>query len=495
MTRGLLLGIDAGQTAGKAALHDAEGREVAVAHAATATSSPFPRWVERDLEEIWLQVSTAVRDVLARAGAAPGDVAAVGIAGHNDGLHLLDAGLAPVRPAILATDTRAHAEAARLASGAIGRRALELTGRVPGPESPAALLTWLRAHEPDAFARVRHVLFCKDWLRYRLVGAIATDPTEASAAFAGVWSQVWSAEALDLYDLGGLAEALPPIVGSAEVAGVVTAAAAAATGLAEGTPVVTGAHDVDANALGIGAHRPGAVSLVLGTYSINQVVTERPVTDPRWQARAFLRPGQWLHMSTSPAGASNLDWAVRRIGPRTASGGSDPAAAVAEAATAVTADDAPVFLPFLHGSPHGAGVAAAWVGLRDRHTRADLLRAVLEGVVLNHRTHVSALREAFAVEPPVRVCGGGARSPEWTALLAGALDLPVEVTDADEAGARGAALLAGVGTGVYADLDDAVARTVRVTRRQEPDRDLVAALDRRYARYRRVVEALSGLDP
>jgi L-xylulokinase len=490
---GLLLGIDAGQSVGKAALYDAGGREVAVARTATATSSPAPRWVERDLEEIWRQAATAVRRVLSLAGVAGDGVDAVGICGHNDGLHLLDADLAPVRPAILATDTRAFAEAARLASGAGGRRALELTGRVPGPESPAALLTWLRAHEPDAFARIRHVLFCKDWLRFRLVGTIATDPTEAGAAFADVWSRMWSAEALDLYGLGALAGALPPILGSSTVAGHVTEAAASVTGLAPGTPVVTGAHDVDGNALGIGAQRPGATSVVLGTYSINQIVTERPVTDARWQARAFLRPGQWLHMSTSPAGASNLDWAARRIGPWTAAGAPDPAAAVAEAVTAAPADDAPVFLPFVLGSPHGPGVAAAWVGLRDRHTRADLLRAVLEGVVLNHRTHLSALREAFDVEPPVRVCGGGARSPEWTALLAAALDLPVEVTDADESGARGAALLAGVGTGVYADLDDAVARTVRVVRRQDPDPAAVALLNRRYRRYRQVVTALSGL--
>jgi L-xylulokinase len=244
--------------------------------------------------------------------------------------------------------------------------------------------------------------------------------------------------------------------------------------------------------VGIGAHRSGAASVVLGTWSINQVVADRPVADARWQARSFVRPGQWLHMSTSPAGAGNLDWAVRRIGPWTADGGPDPAAAVAEAGNATPAD-APLFLPFVFGSPHGAGLAASWTGVRGWHTRGDLLRAVLEGVAFNHRTHVAALREAFDVVPPARVCGGGSRSPEWTALLADVLHLPVEVTDAAEAGARGAALLAGVGTGVYAGLDDAVARTVRVVRRQDPDPGAAAALDHRYRRYLDVVAALSAV--
>ena len=490
----LLLGVDAGQTVGKAALYDADGREVAVARAATRVSSPHPRWVERDLDDIWAQVAAAIRDVLRQAGAGGGDVAGVGVCGHNDGLHLLDGELRPVRPAILATDSRAHAEAARLASGATGRRMLRLTGRVPGPESPAALLTWLRSAEPGAFDRIRWVLFCKDWLRFRLTGSIATDPSEASAAFTDVRSQAWSAEALELSGLAELAAALPPLRGSTEVAGEVGEAAAAATGLAAGTPVVTGAHDVDGNAVGIGAHAPGAASIVLGTWSINQVVAGRPVTDPRWQARSFVRPGQWLHMSTSPAGAGNLDWAVRQLGPWTASREPDVAGAVAEATASRGGPGAtgepPLFLPFLFGSPHGADLAASWTGVRGWHTRADLLHAVLEGVAFNHRTHLSALREALDVVPPVRVCGGGSRSPAWTALLADVLDLPVEVTDAAEAGARGAAVLAGIGVGVFADLDDAAARTVRVVRRQDPDPGAVTTLDRRYRRYRDVVDAL-----
>ncbi|MEO7746570.1 MAG: FGGY-family carbohydrate kinase, partial [Actinomycetota bacterium] len=250
--------------------------------------------------------------------------------------------------------------------------------------------------------------------------------------------------------------------------------------------------DVDASAIGCGATGAGAMSIVLGTYSINQVLGAAPLTDPRWQARAFVRPGQWLHMATSPAGAVCLDWAARRLGPLLPDGEPDLPAAVAEAVVALEADPAgfPLFLPFLYGLPHDPDAEGSWVGLRSGHGRGQLLAAVLEGVAFNHRTHVDALREVFPVTGPVRVCGGGARSRAWTQLLCDVLDLPVEVTDAHEAGARGAALLAGVGLGEFGDLDDAVARGVRVVRRQTPKPAQVSVRERRYQRYRSVADAL-----
>lgn len=484
---GLLLGIDSGQTACKAALFDPDGREVAVASAGNRISHPHPRWAERDPDRLQAQVAAAVGEVLERAGRPP--VAAVGVCGHGDGVYLVDAGLRPVRPAVLATDSRAHRYAAAAATGPVAAQALRLTGQVPFAGSPAALLGWLRDHEPQSLAAARWVLFCKDWIRAGLTGEVGTDPTEASASFADLHGG-WSPAALDLYGLSDLAGLMPPIRPSTAVAGTVTEQAARETGLAAGTPVVCGAHDVDAAALGVGAVEPGAASLVLGTFSINQVVADRPVTDPRWQARTFLRGGHWLHMSTSPAGAANLEWAIGRLGAGEPGVPPDPAAAVREGLAAVDGGDLPLFLPFLFGSPHGPDVGAGWVDVRGWHERGALLGAVLEGVAFNHRTHLDVLRERFTLDRPVRVCGGGARSPGWTQLLADVIGLPVEVTDSHEAGARGAALLAGVGTGVYPDLLTAVGRAVRVARRQDPRPDRAAWHQDRYRRYLAVVDAL-----
>jgi L-xylulokinase len=492
VTGQLLLGIDSGQTMGKAALFDTSGREVAVSRASTSTSHPRARWAERDVEELWQQVASAVRDVINQAG-PDAEVVAVGVCGHGDGAYLLDDALRPVRPGILATDTRAHRQAEAVAHGPAADRVLRLTGQVPFAASPGPVLQWLAEHEPAALQRTRWSVFCKDWIRLRLTGEVATDRSEASAAFTDVLAQEWSKEALAVYGLERLWRGLPRIHDGSSMVGAVTAEAAEVTGLRARTPVVAGAHDVDAAALGIGAVEPGMASAVLGTFSINQVIADQPVLDVRWQARSFTEKGLWLHMSTSPAGAVNLDWALRHFGPRVADGGPDPAAGVAEALTKPAARGDPLFLPFLFGSPHGPDVAASFVGLRGWHDRGDVLRAVLEGVVFNHRTHMDPLAERFAPTRPLRVCGGGSKSPGWTQMLADCLGTTVEVTDTDEAGARGAALLAGIGSGVYTSIADAVERAVRVVRRHEPQPVRVAELDARYRRYRRVADALSAL--
>lgn len=484
----VLLGIDSGQTAGKAALFTLDGRQVAVASVPTRVSHPHPRWAERELDDVWEQLTRAIRQVLADA---PGvDVLAIGCCGHNDGAYLLDDRLRPVRPGILATDTRAHRYAEAIGNGDAAKASMELTGQVPFAASPAALLAWLRDHEPESAAATRWSLFCKDWIRLRLTGAVATDTTEASASFLHLVHRTWSMEALDLFGLRSFERALPPILDSTAVAGHVTADAAASTGLLEGTPVVAGAHDVDAAALGVGAIDAGAASVVLGTFSINQVVGDRPELDPRWQARAFLTPRRWLHMSTSPAGATNLDWVTARLGRYTTGGSADVAAAIEAAADAPLRADSPIFLPFLYGSPHGAALGASFAGLRGWHTDQDLVRATLEGVAFNHRTHFDALRERFDLRRPVRVCGGGTRSTAWTQLLADVLGLPLEVTDVSDASAQGAALLAGVGVGAFADLDDAVRAAVRVVRVHEADPAAAELHEQRYRTYRAIVEAM-----
>ncbi|MCP3804474.1 carbohydrate kinase [Allokutzneria sp. A3M-2-11 16] len=455
----------------------ATGEEISSAEARVPELTPRPGWFERDMDAVWNGCAEAIRKAIAPVG---GDsVAAVGLCGHNDGCYPVDAAFRPVRNAILATDSRAESYVDRHDA-----RALALTGQVPFAASPAALQKWLRDNEPDVVERARWLLFCKDWLRLRLTGVVATDPTEASASFTDVHTQRWSPAAFEHYGLAELADRHPPILDSAAVAGTVTAEAAALTGLRVGTLVATGAHDVDAAALGLGAITPGAVSIVMGTFSINQVVADHPHTDHRWQARAFLQAGRWLAMSTSAASASNLEWFAKTLWPGVL-------AVLEEEVAASTTEDLPIYLPFLRGSPDGSRPSGTFLGLRAHHTRGDLLRALLEGVVLNHRTHLDALRSAFPFHGAARVAGGGTRSPLWTQMLADGVNMAVEVTNGAEPGARGAALLAGISTGHYASLGEAVS-TVRVVRTHEPSPPEVVRMRARSARYHSAVDALSS---
>ena len=485
-----LLGVDVGGTVTKAALYDLDGRQVAVAAARGEAASPRPRWLERDMDDAWATCAGAIRACLERSGVAPEAVAGVGIAGHNDGLYLVGGDGRPVRRAILAPDSRAHAIVAGWERDGRLDRVLPLAGLVPGPGSPAPLVAWLAAHEPDALARARWILCCKDWLRLRLTGEVATDETDAATLFTAVRTRAYEPRLLELFELPDVTAQLPPIRRSAEVVGAVTAAAAAETGLRAGTPVVAGAHDVDCGAIGVGAVADEQLTIMAGTWAINELPAAEVRLDPRWEARPFVLPHRWMHMGTSPASASALEWFLRELGPR-----GERRFAQVDAEVAAVADDPSeiVFHPFLYGSPHGAEASASFLGVRGWHRRGHLLRALLEGVVCNHRDHVDALRTRFSPRGAARLSGGGARNATWSQMFADGLGLPVEVSDADEAGARGAAVLAGLGIGCWPDLAAACAATVRVERAHEPTAAGIARFDAIHDRYTRAREALGPL--
>jgi L-xylulokinase len=479
---GYLLGVDAGQTATKAVLFDLAGHAVAVGSTRCPTVNPRPRWVERDMADVWAAAADAIHQCTVDA---PGPILAVGIVGHNDGLYLVDDAGRPVRAGITAMDSRACEEVDRWRP--LFDELLALTGLVPFEGAPAALAAHLLRHEPSIMDSARWLLFCKDWLRLRLTGEIATDRTEACASFCDVRTGEYSDRALELLGLSGLRDKLPPIRGCSEVVGAVTPEAAERTGLTVGTPVVVGAHDVDGAAIGDGVLHAGQLSLMAGTFSINQVISDSVSTDTRWQARGFLTAGRWLNMSTSPASATNLDWLLRTVT------GPIPHDEIDAEIRAVAGDPSDiVFHPFLYGSPHGPGASASFLGLRGWHSRGHLLRALYEGVVCNHRTHVEALREAFPTGPVARLSGGGSRSSVWPQLFADGLGVDIEITDTTEAGARGAAVLAGLGIGVWSDLEDAVADTVRFDRRFTHDPLGAQRFDDIYARYRQSVQALGA---
>ncbi len=489
-----LLGIDAGHTVIKAAVFDEHGTEVGRGARQTATFSRAPGWQERDMDVVWASASGAIGDAVASAGIAGSAVRCVGIGAHGDGLYLVDDQLRPVRAAILATDTRAAGYCDRWNTGAVADELLAITGQVPAPYTSPATLSWLRDSEPDSFSRAAHILFCKDWLRLRLTGEVATDPTEAAAGLCDVRSRSWSPRALELCGLAEVAALLPPILPSAAVAGSVTSRAAAATGLAPGTPVITGSQDVHAAALGMGALRPGSVSAILGTFNINQLVSLDAPPSWQWQARASLTDDRFLLMSTSPAGATAVDWAKQVGADASLPIGDAVTAALAERDGVVTTEGDPLFLPFVYGTMLTPAIRGAFTELGSWHTPTDLLRAALEGVVFTHRYHLEALKGAGRIDlRPVRLAGGGTRSAGWTQMLADATGLSVEVTDAVESGARGAAMLAGVGSGVFGTVDEAADACVRVVRVQHPHAGRRPLLDDRYHRWTATASALQSV--
>ena len=474
----------------KAVLFDATGRVVAQGSGTLPLKATRSHWVERDMDDVWRTAHQAIAACLAEAGPEAGRaVAAVGLAGHGDGLYAVDERGRPVRAAIVAMDTRAEPVLEEWRGTPIWSRALKLSGTVPFAGSPAALLAWLADREPGVLQQARWLLSCKDWLRLRLTGAVATDPTDASASFTDMQRGGYSPELLDLYGLGALADLLPPVLACDAVSGTVTREAAALTGLTAGTPVVTGAHDVDAAALGIGGTAPGELCLIAGSFSINQVVSERPVVDPRWQVRHFVRPGQWMIMSTSPASVANLEWYLQVTGAPAEHRDGVHEAIGREVEAHLDGPSQVLFHPFVYGSPHQQPTSGTFLGLRGWHGRGHLLRALMEGVVLNHRWHVDALCSKLRITGAARLTGGAAHSEVWGQMFADALRRPVVVTDVEESAARGAALLAATAGGLLNGVTDPRA-CAAVLRRHEPRPDRVAVLDEAYQVYREALEAL-----
>jgi L-xylulokinase len=459
------LGIDAGQTAVKAVLHDDTLQPLTIARGKSPNSQPEERMVERSHDDLWKAAEDAITGVLKESGVNAADIAGIGITGHGDGLHLVDANGGPVGQAIMAVDSRAWSEMdAILANEPLANEILELTGQVPFLGSPGILLQWMAKHRPADMAKAKAFLSCKDVLRSRLTGDISTDYSDASASFLDVDQAEWSQRALELYGLSEFSHLLPPLHASSDVVGHVTTQAAALTGLAEGTPVVSGSHDVHSAAVGMGALTEDSLVLVAGSFSINGVVTRGKARDPRWQSRLSVAPELRIAMSTSATSTTTLEWLLKTLDVTTEA---QRDALFAEAATITPGFDYPALTPYVFASPFGEKPSGSYVGLRSWHGPADMLRATLDGIIYMHVWHTKALADAFTWPAGIRLGGGLARSELYSQMVADALGNPLEVVSHDETGDFGAAALAAAGVG-HIDTPQDSAQWVAVERTHEP---------------------------
>lgn len=456
MTQRFILGVDAGQTMVKAVVHDENLAPVGVGRRMSPINTSLPRQLQRSQDELWEAAADAIGEAVTSARIDAKDIVAIGIAGHGDGLHLIDEKQRAVGPAITAVDSRAHAEADELLADADrARTVLERSGQVPTAGSPGVLLRWLVTHHPELVDRASVMLSCKDVVRMRLTGQVATDFSDASASFLDIrMSQTqmprWSPEVLAAYGLTGLERLLPDVLCAGDSGGTVQADAADRTGLAEGTPAIVGMHDVQAAAIGMGALIPGRLALVAGSFSTNGVTTTQADVDPRWQSRLSIRPDLRIAMSTSPTAAPALNWLLELLG---VVGNQQRDQLFAEAAALDPQQQVPLMLPFLYASPLSIDASAVFAGLHHWHSRAHVLRGMLEGIALMHYWHTSALAERFSWDETIALGGGLARSPLYVQLVANVLRAPIQVIDNDEPGAFGSAALAGVSHGIFPSIE------------------------------------------
>jgi len=473
----ILVGLDVGTTGAKALAVTPQGEVLARAEEGYLLSTPRPGWSEQDPEDWW----RASQAVLAAVGAE--EAAGIGLSGQMHGLVTLDEADHVIRPAILWNDQRTAAECAEIEELIGLERLIGFTGNRALTGFTAPKLLWLRRHEPEAYARVRHVLLPKDYVRLRLTGEHLTDVADASGTLLfDVSRRRWSREMLDALEIPY--QWLPRAVESPAVSGHT----------ADGVPVAAGAGDQAAGALGVGVDRPGPVSVVLGTSGVVFAVLPGFQADPEARVHAFCHavPGAWHAMGVMLSAAGSLRWLRDVLARDTAY-----EQLIAEAAERPAGADGVLFLPYLTGerTPHAdPNARAAFVGLELGHGRDALVRAVLEGVAYGLRDSFVLLRKLGARPEVGRASGGGARSKLWLEIVASVLGLPLELTAVEDGAAYGAALVGGVAGGVFRDVHEAVEACVRVRDRVEPNDAWREAYEAGYARFRSLYPALKPLE-
>lgn len=493
-----LLGIDVSTTATKALLIDAQGAVVRVASTEYPFESPQPRWSEQDAALFWKGTVQSIRAVLEARGLEPKDIAAVGLTGQMHGLTLLDASGEVLRPCILWNDQRTQKQCEEITARVGKEKVLQLTGNPVLTGFTAPKVLWVRENEPEVYRRVAHILLPKDYARYKLTGGFYSDVSDASGtSLFDVGRRGWSDEMLRTLDIPRAW--LPEVTESPVVSASISADAARATGLLEGTPVVGGGGDQAAGAVGTGITREGVVSATLGTSGVVFAQSDEYRVEPQGRLHAFCHavPGKWHMMGVMLSAGGSFRWYrdacgahEKEIAARTGRDVYD--VLTQEAAQAPAGCEGLLFLPYLTGErtpypdPNARG---AFVGLTVRHTGAHLTRAVLEGVSYGLRDSLELMRALGIPTTQVRASGGGARSAVWRQILADVFDAEIATVNIAEGAAYGAALLAGVGAGVYRDVAGACEAVIKITSTTAPG-DARGVYASYYPRYRALYPAL-----
>ena len=485
------IGIDTSTTASKAIVIDEIGEVVAAKGYPQQLSTPKPLWSEQDPDgDWWAATSHALRDVLQEVSAD--DVAAVGLTGQMHGLTALDENGDVVRPAILWNDQRSGLQCAEITAKVGEKRLYQLIGSILLPGFTAPKIRWVMQNEPENFARIKHVLLPKDYIRYRLSGDYVTDVAGGSGfGLMDIASRTWSDEMLASFEIPR--EWLPAVVESPEISARVSEQAAAETGLKAGTPIVGGAGDQPAGGVGSGIVQSGMVSMSIGTsgvaYASNEVYAPEP--DGRLHTFCGPVPGTWFHMGVMLSAAGGLRWFHDEL-----AGGKDYDALNALVADVPRGSRGLLFAPYLTGerNPHPDPLArGAFVGLTLRHGVAEMARAVMEGVAFGMRDQLELLR-AQGIHPTEAVgSGGAAKSPVWRHMVTDIMDIPLYTVNTTEGAAYGAAILAAVGAGAYPDVPTATAAMVRKVDQTYPNPAAVKDYEALYPVYQALYPALKDI--
>ena len=486
------LGIDTSTTSSKALLIDEKGEVIAVASNPHTLQTPKPLWSEQDPREWWDAVAASIKSVLEKAGISGERVGAVGLTGQMHGLVLLDGDGKFLRPAILWNDQRTQSQCDEIHRIIGKEKFIRITGNVALTGFTAPKILWVKENEPEIFAKAKHVLLPKDYVRLKLTGEYAMDKADgAGTVLFDLKARDWSNEVLSALDIPRAW--MPRTFEGTEFTSVVNEEAARLTGLKVGTPVAAGGGDQAAGAVGVGAVEPGIVGLTVGTSGVVFATTPSALIEPEGRLHAFCHavPGMWHFMGVMLSAAGSLQWYRDTLAPKVSFDD-----LLKEAESIPAGSEGLQFLPYLSGerTPHPDPLArGAFIGLTLRHSRAHMTRAVLEGVAFGLKDGFMLIQNAgLGTITQVRGSGGGVKGALWRQILASVLEAELVTVNTSEGGAYGAALLAGVGAGAWSAVASACKQSIRITGSTAPVEKEAEAYRQSYALYRELYPALKS---
>jgi L-xylulokinase len=488
-----LLGIDIGGTMVKAALFNLEGKELATRGKRLTILYPGKDMNERNIDEAERMTYEAIKELLEAAKLDPGDILGIGVTGQANGAYMFDADGKPTHNAVLSGDMRAKGYIKKWYSDGTYKKLLPKIHQSMWAGNVPAVIAWFKDNDKATLEKTRTIVTAKDYVRYLLTGVFCLEITEASAiASMDQNTDTITDEIFSAYGIGEYLDRLPKkIAACTEVVGYVTEQCAGKTGLKAGTPVVGGQMDTSASIASVGVIDETKWGIIVGTWGINAFLSREHIVSPDiFVVYHYCIDELWEIMEGSSTSATNLEWFIDNFLDREEEHIYEKCNQLVEQAPW---RDTILFLPFLYGTNVNIDSKSAFIGLKGNHNPASLVRAIYEGVVFCHWYHLERLQKFAPMPDVIRMAGGATRSKTWMQMFADILGVSVEVPEAEELGALGVAMMAGVGVGAYKDVVEAANICTRISARYEPDVEKHAYYIKKYAAYKAIINALDPL--
>lgn len=492
------MGVDNGGTVSKAVIFDEVGNTIAMSSTMIPMITPHDGYTERDMEVLWQANVQAIKQAIEKSSINPKDIKGVSCTGHGKGIYLWGKDDKPAYNGIVSTDSRAWKVIENWKQSGATDKIYDRTCQAVLACQPVALIKWFMENDPQVIENTQWIFEVKDYIRFRLTGEAYAEITDYSGSNLMNIMECRFDETI-YRDLGivGIEDKLPPLVRSHELCGSVTREVAEATGLCEGTPVAGGMFDIDACAIAMNVTSPEKLCVIAGTWSINEYVAKTPVTDHSIMMNSlFCVEDYFLIEECSPTSASNSEWYLQNFMAKEIEDCKAEGKSIYSLADEMIYNITPeecniIFMPFIYGSNQSDIAKASLIGMSSYHTKAHILRAVYEGIIFSHKTHIDKLLKNNSEIEVIRFAGGAAKSHVWSQMFADVLQLPVEIIDTDELGALGCAMASSIAAGVYTDYQDAANHMVKVKARLEPNRELKEIYEKKYEDYVIISNALN----